>query len=147
MSDLGTFAGQAAHYVGVRARLGVVPTKPPRVRRPPVAAAPLVWPPYVEPAPYDVCEYLPMGHQTARDIIAEVASRHGMLARDILGVHRSKPVVLARQEAMWRVHRDRPEISFPQLGRLFDRDHSTVIHGIRSHEERRRKVIGGMETP
>ena len=43
---------------------------------------------------------------------------------------------MARHEAMWRVAKKMP-LSLAQIGRVFGRDHSTVIAGIAKHNLRR----------
>lgn len=53
----------------------------------------------------------------------------------ILGPSRDQLVAAARHHAMWLV-RQHCRRSFPAIGRLFGRDHSTVVSGIRHHLER-----------
>jgi chromosomal replication initiator protein len=69
-------------------------------------------------------------------IIREVASRRGVSEEDLLGRSRLKPFVEARQEAMWELRR-RTGLSLPMIGHLLgDRDHTTVMWGIRRHADR-----------
>ena len=70
-----------------------------------------------------------------RTIVREVAQKHGLSPLDLSGPRRLAPVVVARQEAMWRMRRE-TRLSFPQIGRIVGRDHSTVIYGIRAHAKR-----------
>jgi len=51
---------------------------------------------------------------------------------------RNRTLVLARQEAMYRA---RIEVgkSFPEIGRYFNKDHSTVAHSIKAHTKRMMK--------
>lgn len=72
----------------------------------------------------------------AYDIIRVVAKKHGIRSRDIIGPAQTSDVVLARQEAMWACRTYNPHMSFPKLGRIFGRDHSTVMLGVRKHKER-----------
>jgi len=70
-------------------------------------------------------------------IMYEIALKHGILVSDMRGPVRQRHFVLARQEAMWEIKRQRPDLSLPQLGRMFGgRDHSTIFHGIRAHQQR-----------
>lgn len=82
---------------------------------------------------------------SAADILAAVSERTGISVADIKGRSRLGPIVKARQEAMWAL-RETPKPftcantinrrSWPEIGRLFGRDHTTVIHGYRAHEKR-----------
>jgi chromosomal replication initiator protein len=73
-------------------------------------------------------------------IILEVALAHRVLPSDIVGQRRLQRMVKPRWEAMARVRAlrlaDGRPPSYPQIGRWFgDRDHSTVMYGIRRFEE------------
>jgi hypothetical protein len=73
---------------------------------------------------------------TMAQIASEVAMRHGVTLDAMRGPRRAKRLVWARHEAFWRIYRTE-RFSFPQIGRFFgDRDHSTVIYGVRRFEER-----------
>lgn len=65
---------------------------------------------------------------TPNQIIEATARRFGVTAEDIRGRGRSKHLALSRQVAMWATrqvmgHR----LSSVEIGRAFDRDHSTVL--------------------
>lgn len=62
---------------------------------------------------------------TPRQTIALVSERSGVDVLDILGSSRKHRVTNARHMAMY-VCRAAHELSFPEIGRLFKRDHSTV---------------------
>lgn len=69
-------------------------------------------------------------------IIAEVARKHAIPVADLVGPSRLHEHCAARQEAMWRLHREL-RMSKSYIGRLIGgRDHTTVIHGIAAHEAR-----------
>jgi chromosomal replication initiator protein len=70
-----------------------------------------------------------------RDILTEVAAKHRLRPRDILGKCRVRPIVVARQEVMFRCRSEAMK-SYPQIGRFLSKDHTTVIHGFRKHRER-----------
>jgi len=71
-----------------------------------------------------------------RAILREVAEKHGCAIDQITGPRRSKGVSRARQEAMYRMRMETP-LSYPAIGaRLGDRDHTTVIHGVKAHAKR-----------
>lgn len=67
----------------------------------------------------------------AREIIAHIAALHGVPVAEILGRRRSVPICAARHAAMKAVADHRPDLSLPQIGKLFGgRDHTTVLHAI-----------------
>ncbi len=74
--------------------------------------------------------------QQAKRIIARVAENYGYLPSDITGDVRTALLVIARHKAMYAVHRITRR-SLPWTGRVFDRDHTTVLHAIRKVESRR----------
>ena len=79
------------------------------------------------------------------DIVLEVAQQHGFRVEEITGASRNAELVRVRHEAMWKARQERPDLSLPQLGRLFGgRDHTTILHGVRRHEER---MKASNETP
>jgi len=69
-------------------------------------------------------------------IALEVGRKHGVKLNELKSARRDRKIVAARHEAFWRC-RNETSLSFPQIGKLFGgRDHSTVLHGIKRHEER-----------
>ncbi len=77
------------------------------------------------------------------DVIRSVAAEHGLSVEDLIGPRRFHKFVQARHEAMWRVRAMvwpcgwgwRRWPSYPQIGRWFNRDHTTVILGVRAWSE------------
>lgn len=63
---------------------------------------------------------------TPERIITAVAVHHGITTEDILGSSKSRECVQPRQQAMY-LCRDMLNLPYTQLGRLFGRDHSTVM--------------------
>lgn len=68
--------------------------------------------------------------QVARRIIDECADDAQVLVEELLGPSRERRIVAARQTAMARC-RAETCLSLADIGGLFDRDHSTVIHAVR----------------
>jgi len=66
-----------------------------------------------------------------KHIIMEVAIAHGVSYDDILGRSRARHLVAARHEAIYEVRKRRPHLSLPQIGRIFKRDHTTILHALR----------------
>jgi hypothetical protein len=70
------------------------------------------------------------------DIVQRVCRAYGLTKAQLLGRSRLRLITMARYEAMYRCHRELGR-STAAVGRyLGNRDHSTVINGIRRHEER-----------
>ena len=68
-----------------------------------------------------------------KDIIAEVADEYLIFPSDITGHKRRPKFVAPRHKAMWRA-RTETNASYLKLARIFKRDHSTVIHGVKCWE-------------
>lgn len=71
-----------------------------------------------------------------RAVIEAVAAKHGVTMSDMLGRCVNRKAAWARQEAYVEIRARRPHLSLPSVGRLFGRDHSTVLHGIRRFQAR-----------
>ncbi len=69
-------------------------------------------------------------------VIAEVGTASGISPEEMLGDHRQPHIVRARHEAMLAV-RERLELSYPAIGEVFVRDHTTVMHGCQAARKRR----------
>jgi chromosomal replication initiation ATPase DnaA len=78
--------------------------------------------------------FLPI-RSTARElIIQQVCRAHGLPVPWVLGKSRVQRIVRARQEIMWKLNL--LGLSMPQIGKRLNRDHTTVLHGIRKHQKR-----------
>lgn len=65
-------------------------------------------------------------------IVNEVSAKTGVAVSDILGPNRERHVVLARYEALYRTAVE-TTMSYFAIGRRFNRDHATIMHGIKRH--------------
>lgn len=73
----------------------------------------------------------------ARKVIAEIAEQYGLTYADLIGPSRLKRIVRPRHHAYWAVRQLCPHLSYPEIGRRFGgRDHTTILHGVRAHEQR-----------
>jgi hypothetical protein len=131
-------------YTARRERLGVFQAKP-IVRRQPIAISPPSPPPRKFRPGYRKRDIIylteaPLPQPSAwRVILVEVAKAHGLTVETMISASRHRPVVEARQEAMWRM-RVETNMSFPAIAhRCGGRDHTTAISGIRAHERRMQK--------
>ena len=68
--------------------------------------------------------------RTDEELLAEMAGYLGFPVEALKGKSRQRPLVAARQTAMY-VFREMTELSYPAIARLFGgRDHTTVIHAV-----------------
>lgn len=70
---------------------------------------------------------------TTDQILKEVCEKHQVSLKEVLSPMRSRYVIPARHEAMYRI-REEKCLSWAQIGRIFDRDHTSVLHGWRKHK-------------
>lgn len=69
-------------------------------------------------------------HRTDEEMLTEIAGYMGFTVEALKGKSRQRPLVSARQIAMY-IFRDMTELSYPAIARLFGgRDHTTVIHAV-----------------
>jgi chromosomal replication initiation ATPase DnaA len=73
----------------------------------------------------------------ARRLLAERAADFQVTVSDLVGDSRKRAVAWPRQAIMAELY-ETGRYSLPAIGRLFNRDHSTVMHGVRRHAERAR---------
>jgi chromosomal replication initiator protein len=63
-------------------------------------------------------------------LLGALADLLGFTVEALRGKSRQRPLVAARQEAMY-VFREMTDLSYPAIGRIFgDRDHTTVMHAV-----------------
>jgi chromosomal replication initiation ATPase DnaA len=60
----------------------------------------------------------------------EICAKHGVTLADVKGCRRFRSFVLARRE-VWAYLREECHLSYPVIGRLTRKDHSTIIAGLR----------------
>ena len=63
------------------------------------------------------------------DLIAAVADVSGFDHADLIRPDRTQPLASWRQVAMYLV-REHTDLSYPAIGRVFNRDHSTVVYAV-----------------
>ncbi len=64
-------------------------------------------------------------------IIAQVAALHRLNVEDLTGISRVVPIIEARFDAIAAVYLARPDLSLIQIGKLFNRDHTSVLAAVR----------------
>lgn len=67
-------------------------------------------------------------------VAERVAREHGLTLRDLKSKKRQRKYVYPRALAMYLAYRDLDK-SCTQIGRFFNRDHTTVLHAIRQVEQ------------
>ncbi|MBZ9807675.1 helix-turn-helix domain-containing protein [Mesorhizobium sp. ESP-6-2] len=66
----------------------------------------------------------------AADLIKSVADKHCITVDDIKGYGRSDVITAIRFEAIALVYSERPDLSLPQIARIFNRDHTSILHAV-----------------
>ncbi len=73
-----------------------------------------------------------------RDIVKEVLLFYpGITWEDVVSVRREKRLIEPRHRCMVAVYEERKDLSMPALGRIFKRDHTTIIHAVQKAEAKR----------
>ena len=70
----------------------------------------------------------------AKSVLKDVARKHGVRVDDLTSASRKATLVRARWEAWSRIY-DLGTYSLPQIGALFNRDHTTILYGIQRLKE------------
>lgn len=86
----------------------------------------------------DLPQPKPIPYTHTRTILAETAEKYGLTVDDLRGPRRHHTVSWARQEAFYRLHAERKNLTLPMIGRLLNKDHTTALYGIRRYA----KVMG-----
>ena len=73
--------------------------------------------------------------KTIKQIILEEAKSAGVSYETLIDYNNTLRVIAVRRKAMYRAHKETDK-TYTQIARVFKRDHSTIISGIR-YEERR----------
>lgn len=68
---------------------------------------------------------------TGKEVALRVCKAHGITMDELCSDQRHKKLVLARHEAMLAMSEE-TALSVTQIGRILNRDHTSVLHGVRS---------------
>ena len=71
-------------------------------------------------------------------VICSVAAAARVSPGELMGHSRRQPTARLRQVCMYILRRDM-DLSYTQIGRIFNRDHTTVMHGVKRVSE----ILGG----
>ena len=71
------------------------------------------------------------------EVAEDICRTHGVRLSDVMQKDRHKSIVAARF-AIWYAMRKHPDrcYSFPDIGRIWGADHTTIMHGVAMHEQR-----------
>lgn len=127
-----TLEQQVQHYKAVRARIASGAFKP-KAKYVPVV---LERPPVMEPAlaPEPIPDPLPRSSDPRVNILRDCANEYGCTLQELMSASRKTRIMLARRKAMYLLWQ-RGTMSKAHIGRYLNKDHTTVIHAIRSYEK------------
>lgn len=74
--------------------------------------------------------------RTMASVVALVSRYTGVSTRDILGTSQTRRIVLARQAALYGCVL-RTDKTFEQIARFFNRERTTIVHGVSTYIEKR----------
>ncbi len=72
---------------------------------------------------------------TSDKILAQIADRYEISVEDLKSTKRTKQIAMPRHIAIYLI-REMTNMSFPQLGKFFGRDHTTVLNSYQTVEEK-----------
>ena len=70
-----------------------------------------------------------------RQIVNEVREKHGLTEEQLVSDNRQRHLIACRQEIYWRLSRE-TAWSLSRIGHYMNRDHTTIIWGIRAHKRK-----------
>ena len=73
-----------------------------------------------------------------QDVLEATAETFGLKVADLTGTSRTSVTVAARQAAMLILRDYIPWLSLQEIGRILQRDHTTIIYGVQAARERGR---------
>lgn len=77
----------------------------------------------------------------AREIISRIGAVHGYTLAQITSPRVEKKLVQARFDAIKAVADARPDLSLPQIGRIFNRDHTSILHALKKRGGRKQREL------
>jgi len=74
---------------------------------------------------------------STRSLIGRIAEQNGFTLDDMIGPARDRRTSVVRQAAMHAVRTERSHLSYDRIALIFGgRDHTTIMHGVQTHEAR-----------
>ena len=82
---------------------------------------------------------------SARDLLGlldSICSRRGVSREELCGRGRTQPVARARHELWWSLrHHPQHHFTYQEIGRIFGRNHSSILHGVRGFQRAQRELL------
>jgi chromosomal replication initiation ATPase DnaA len=78
----------------------------------------------------------------ATEIIEKVAAFHGLPTEALTGNSRERVIIEARFDAIKAVADTRPDMSLTQIGKIFNRDHTSILHALKQRGGRTGRDYG-----
>lgn len=129
-----------AHYRAVRARINNIS----KFVEAPKAAKPK---PELQPQPVVIKFTEPLFINPSDQIIYHVAQKHCVSVAEIKGSSRKQVYVHARREAAYRLREER-NLTLNQIGSMLGhKDHTTILHAIKSHKKGLAKRTATLSEP
>jgi len=116
-----------AHYAAVQGRLNAGRVRAQPVKRYEEPAGPTA------PVIRDILQVASVRRAKWRDIVDEECARASVQIHCVLSNRRTAHLVAVRRRIAWRLRNETP-MSYPQIGRVLGRDHTTAIHHVRAYE-------------
>lgn len=70
--------------------------------------------------------------RSVKEIVDEVLQDYpGITMAQIVSVRRTRELINPRHRCYYEVYRQRPDLSFPAIGRYFKRDHTSIMSGVK----------------
>ena len=93
-----------------------------------------------KPMPVDIVRIMQEHAQPEgmANIAHDIALKHGVSYKDMRGSKRTQHQVKSRYEAMYVMRQ--AGFSVSEIGRFFNRDHTTVMHGLNVHKARKARI-------
>jgi chromosomal replication initiation ATPase DnaA len=67
-------------------------------------------------------------------VLDKVCKAHHVTRAEVCSRARSQRVAVARHQLWWELYNQARPFSYAELGRMFERNHTTVMHGVRMWE-------------
>ena len=76
-----------------------------------------------------------------KHILSEEALRAGSTVEELKSDEKQRNVVWGRWRVMWRLQKEM-SLSTPQIGKILNRHHTTVLHGLQAIRKNPTRILG-----
>ena len=78
--------------------------------------------------------YHPPRRRLVKEIITGILEESGLTFNELIRKTRKRKIVEVRNAAIYAVRIERPDMSFPAIGKVFDMEHTSVMYAFRKME-------------